>query len=98
MTAAATTGPNSDPRPTSSTPATSFAPDAHATFSYFNVQRRRFSSRSFAAAGEIVFSAITRIVTGDTLAPYWSTQACARKRKSGAKEYFRAYATFRSMQ
>src|SRR6266496_1324592 len=86
MTAAATTGPNSDPRPTSSTPATSVAPDAHASFSYFTVQRRLFNSRSFAAAGESFFSAITRIVTGNTLAPYWSTQACECKRKSGARE------------
>src|SRR6266496_3354419 len=85
MTAAATTTPNSDPRPTSSTPATRFAPDAHASFSYFNVQRRRFSSRSFAAAGDSVFSGTTRIVTENTLGPYWGTQACECKRKSGAR-------------
>src|SRR5580692_6573329 len=49
MTAAATTQPNSDPRPTSSTPATSRAPDAQALFSYRNVQRSFLSSRSLAA-------------------------------------------------
>src|SRR5580704_14064164 len=53
MTAAATTGPNSDPRPTSSTPATSCAPEAHARFSNFRVQRSFFSKRSLAAEAEI---------------------------------------------
>src|SRR5580693_1608966 len=56
MTAAATTGPNREPRPTSSTPAIRRAPDCHAIFSNFNVQRRRLSRRSLAAAGESVFS------------------------------------------
>src|SRR6266481_5254968 len=50
MTAAATTGPNSDPRPTSSTPATCVAPAAQARFSNFSVQRSFFSKRNFAVA------------------------------------------------
>src|ERR1035437_80551 len=52
ITAAATTGPNSDPRPTSSTPATCSAPSAHARFSKFRVQRSFFSKRNFAAEGD----------------------------------------------
>src|SRR5579872_1851267 len=54
MTAAATTGPKSEPRPTSSTPAIRRAPDCHAIFSNFVVQRRRLSKRSLAAAAERV--------------------------------------------
>src|ERR1017187_4368975 len=53
ITAAATTGPNSDPRPTSSTPATCSAPVAQARFSNFSVQRSFFSSRNLAAEAEI---------------------------------------------
>src|SRR5208282_1422961 len=53
MTAAATTGPNSDPRPTSSTPATCSAPAAQARFSKLSVQRSFFSRRSLAAAAEM---------------------------------------------
>src|SRR5215469_15276549 len=49
ITAAATTGPNSEPRPTSSTPATMQAPASHARFSKRRVQRRLFSRRSLAA-------------------------------------------------
>src|ERR1700688_5029062 len=56
MTAPATTGPKSDPRPTSSTPAINCAPDTQASFSNLRVQRRRFSKRIFAAEAEI-FSA-----------------------------------------
>src|SRR5208282_6333372 len=52
ITAAATTGPNSDPRPTSSTPATYCAPAAQARFSKLRVQRSFFSKRSFAAEAE----------------------------------------------
>ncbi len=52
MTAAATTGPNSDPRPTSSTPATCCAPVAQARFSKFRVQRSFFNSRNLAAEAE----------------------------------------------
>src|ERR1700686_460873 len=52
MTAAATTGPNSDPRPTSSTPATSCAPAAHARFSNLRVQRSFFNKRNLAVAAE----------------------------------------------
>src|SRR6266576_4054349 len=66
MTAAATTGPKSDPRPTSSAPATSFAPVAQARFSNLRVQRSLFSRRSFAAAGERpgVFGSLDRERTG----------------------------------
>ena len=53
MTAAATTGPNSDPRPTSSTPAISFAPAIHASFSNLVVHLSVFSRRSLAADLEI---------------------------------------------
>src|SRR5260370_486745 len=52
ITSAATTGPNSDPRPTSSTPATCSAPAAQARFSKFSVQRSFFSRRSLAVAAE----------------------------------------------
>src|SRR5262249_60946102 len=55
MTAAATTAPKSDPRPTSSTPATNCAPSAQALFSNFRVQRRRFSRRNLAADGDSAF-------------------------------------------
>src|SRR3954470_15842308 len=47
MTAAATTGPKRAPRPTSSTPATSCAPSAQASFSYLRVHLSFFRSRSF---------------------------------------------------
>src|ERR1700687_3340255 len=57
MMAAATTGPNNDPRPTSSTPATCAAPAAHARFSNLRVQRSFFSKRNLAVAAEI-FSAL----------------------------------------
>jgi hypothetical protein len=53
MTAAATTGPNSDPRPTSSTPAICVAPAAQARFSNLRVQRSFFSKRNLAAEAEI---------------------------------------------
>src|SRR5712691_5691372 len=52
MTAAATTGPNSDPRPTSSTPATNCAPAAQARFSNLRVQRNFFRRRSLMVAAE----------------------------------------------
>src|ERR1039458_2933362 len=52
ITAAATTGPNSDPRPTSSTPATCSAPAAQARFSKLSVQRSFFSKRNLAAEAE----------------------------------------------
>src|ERR1700677_3427789 len=54
MTAAATTGPNSDPRPTSSTPATYCAPESHARFSNLRVQRSFFNRRNLAAEAEIL--------------------------------------------
>src|ERR1700690_1940386 len=53
ITAAATTGPNSDPRPTSSTPATCCAPINQARFSNLSVQRSFFSRRSLAADAEM---------------------------------------------
>ena len=56
MTAAATTGPNREPRPTSSTPATKRAPHCHALFSYRSVHRSLLSRRSFAVAAETGFS------------------------------------------
>src|SRR5580658_8609033 len=56
MTAAATTGPKRDPRPTSSTPATSSAPDSHARFSNLRVQRSFFNRRSLAAEAEMPFN------------------------------------------
>src|ERR1035438_3938375 len=52
MTAAATTGPNNEPRPTSSTPATCVAPAAQARFSNLSVQRSFFSSRNLAVEAE----------------------------------------------
>src|SRR3981081_216526 len=52
MTAAATTGPNNDPRPTSSTPAMCVAPAAQARFSNLRVQRSFFSKRNLAVAAE----------------------------------------------
>src|SRR5574341_348195 len=52
MTAAATTGPKSEPRPASSTPATERAPVAQALRSKLRVQRSFFKKRSFLAAGE----------------------------------------------
>src|SRR5579862_9303727 len=52
MTAPATTGPKSDPRPTSSTPATSVAPEAQASFSYFRVHFSRLSRRILSVPGE----------------------------------------------
>src|SRR6266851_981539 len=52
MTAPATTGPKSEPRPTSSTPATMVAPVAHARFSWRRVHRSFFSKRNLAAEGE----------------------------------------------
>src|ERR1700728_5109919 len=52
ITAAATTHPNTDPRPTSSTPATRTAPDSQALFSKRNVQRSFFSKRNLAAEAD----------------------------------------------
>src|ERR1700687_4184527 len=57
MTAAAMNGPNNDPQPASSTPATCAAPAAHARFSNLRVQRSFFSKRNLAVAAEI-FSAL----------------------------------------
>lgn len=55
MTAAATTGPNSEPRPTSSTPATKCAPSCHTFFSNLRVQWSLFNRRSLAAEAESRF-------------------------------------------
>src|SRR5271155_2106959 len=86
MTAAATTGPNKEPRPTSSTPAINRAPDCHASFSNFSVQRRRFSRRSLAAAGDSVFSR-TSLSLGDTFEDrYKSIFAEFDPVKQGGKE------------
>src|SRR5437868_4222831 len=63
MTAAATTGPNKQPRPTSSTPATSFAPADHARFSNFCVHFSRLSRRILAAAAESTFSTPSGVIT-----------------------------------
>src|SRR5437588_11158065 len=63
MTAAATTGPNRQPRPTSSTPATSFAPADHARFSNFCVHFNRLRRRIFAAAAESTFSTPSGVIT-----------------------------------
>src|SRR6476660_5780600 len=72
MTAPATTGPKSDPRTTSSTPATSLAPDAHASFSYLSVQRSRLSRRSLAVSREPSLSgrACVRLATSTMLAQF----------------------------
>src|SRR5580658_9225252 len=86
MTAAATTGPNKEPRPTSSTPAIRRAPDCHPSFSNFSVQRRRLSSRSLAAAGDSVFSR-TSLSLGDTFeGRYKSIFAEFDPVKQGGKE------------
>src|SRR6202022_240189 len=52
MTAAATTGPNSEPRPTSSTPATRRAPSCHTFFSNLRGQRSLLSRRGLAAEAD----------------------------------------------
>ncbi len=56
ITAAATTGPNSEPRPTSSTPATKRAPNCHIFFSNLSVQRSFLSRRSLTAEAESDFA------------------------------------------
>ena len=65
MTAAATTGPNSEPRPTSSTPATKRAPSCHTFFSNFRVQCSLFSRRSLTAEAESGFAGAD-VSFGDT--------------------------------
>src|SRR5439155_25958117 len=49
---AATTGPNNEPRPTSSTPATRRPPCCHTFFSKVSVQRSFLSKRNLAAAAD----------------------------------------------
>src|ERR1700686_115392 len=85
MTAAATTGPKSDPRPPSSTPAISCAPEIEASFSNLRVQRRRFSKRIFAAEAEI-FSA-GEVFDRDGLERDLGTEAKQHlRRRRGAKQ------------
>src|SRR3981081_3561084 len=89
MTAAATTGPNSDPRPTSSTPATSCAPAAQARFSNFSVQRSFFSKRNFAVAAETpsVFDVFDVEADLDTdAAQHLRRRSCANQEQSVSVE------------
>lgn len=72
MTAAATTGPNRDPRPTSSTPATNRAPEAQASFSYLRVHFNLFSRRSLSVALETAF--VSTFFFGDFLR--WDFTGC----------------------
>src|SRR5262249_16133044 len=69
ITAAATTGTKRDPRPTSSTPATRAAPEAHAFFSNFRVQRSRLSRRNFAAEAESFLSGLVLTDTQEQSSP-----------------------------
>jgi hypothetical protein len=87
MTAAATTGPKREPRPTSSTPATNFAPVAHANFSNFVVHFSLFSRRSLAAALEsglpsfvvgAVFFDLGTVVRREGYHPLKGTLLCRR--------------------
>src|SRR3981081_3367508 len=82
MTAAATTGPKSDPRPTSSTPATYVAPAVQARFSNLRVQRSFFSKRNLAAEAETpsVFDFF------DVEADLDTDAAQHLRRRSGAKQ------------
>src|SRR5271166_2553147 len=60
MTAAATTGPKSAPRPTSSTPAMQVAPCSRAAFSYLLPQTSDRSMRNLRVAAETLSSAESR--------------------------------------
>src|SRR6202795_2168844 len=86
MTAPATTGPNSDPRPTSSTPATSCAPSAHARFSNLRVQRSFFSKRNLAAEAEIPSALEVFAVRTDFEADLDTDADQHLRRRSGAKQ------------
>src|ERR1700676_3401787 len=86
MTAAATTGPNSDPRPTSSTPATSCAPAAQARFSNLRVQRSFFSKRNLAAEAEIPSALEVFAVRTDLEAGLDTDADQHLRRRSGAKQ------------
>src|SRR6202795_4079233 len=86
MTAPATTGPNSDPRPTSSTPATNCAPAAHARFSNLRVQRSFFSKRNLAAEAEIPSALEVFAVRGDFEAGLDTDADQHLRRRSGAKQ------------
>src|ERR1700674_3199332 len=86
MTAAATTGPNSDPRPTSSTPATNCAPAAHARFSNLRVQRSFFSKRNLAAEAEIPSALEVFAVRTDFEADLDTDADQHLRRRSGAKQ------------
>src|ERR1700686_4303748 len=87
MTAAATTGPNNDPRPTSSTPATCVAPAVQARFSNLRVQRNFLSKRNLAVAAEI-FSALEVFDVGANLEADLDTDADQhlRRRRGGKQE------------
>src|SRR5580700_3027562 len=84
--AAATTGPNSDPRPTSSTPATSCAPAAHARFSNLRVHRSFFSKRNLAAEAEIPSALEVFAVRTDFEAGLDTDADQHLRRRSGAKQ------------
>src|ERR1700694_4640511 len=86
MTAAATTGPNSDPRPTSSTPATSCAPAAQARFSNLRVHRSFFSKRILAAEAEIPSALEVFAVRTDFEAGLDTDADQHLRRRSGAKQ------------
>src|ERR1700694_3746066 len=86
MTAAATTGPNSDPRPTSSTPATSCAPAAQARFSNLRVHRSFFSKRNLAAEAEIPSALEVFAVRTDFEAGLDTDADQHLRRRSGAKQ------------
>src|SRR5208283_432014 len=83
ITAAATTGPNNDPRPTSSTPATRSAPAAQTRLSKLSVQRSFFSRRNLAAEAEILsaFEAFDERAEFDTEADQH-----LRRRRGGKQE------------
>src|SRR6266536_3187302 len=68
MQAAAATQPKSEPRPTSSTPATSFAPVDQAAFSKRVVHFRRLSRRSLSADAE----SAGRELSSGMVVPFWS--------------------------
>src|ERR1035441_5624384 len=90
ITAAATTGPNSDPRPTSSTPATDFAPAPQARFSKLSVQRSFFSRRNLAAEAEIpsVFEAFDERADFEPDLDTESAQHLRRRRRAKQEQKF----------
>src|ERR1700687_5050130 len=98
MTAAATTGPNNDPRPASSTPATSGARAAQARFSNLRVQRSFFSKRNFAVAAETpsVFDVFDVEADLDTdAAQHLRRRSCANQEQSVSVECCQIATTIR---